>query len=119
MAVNNKKVYRIYREENRMLRRRRRKKLIVQRNPVTVAEKPNDIWAMDFVFDTTETGGNLKHFVVLDEFSRYLIAAEVSGSISSTRVIGILENAIMRYGKPGCLKTDNGPELVSRAMMMW
>jgi len=43
MAVDHKKVYRIYREENLMLRRRRRKKLIDQRNPVAVAEKPNDI----------------------------------------------------------------------------
>ena len=43
-----------------MLRSRRRKKLIVQRNPAGVATRPNQIWGLDFVFDTTEFGRSVE-----------------------------------------------------------
>ena len=66
LEANHKKVYRIYREEGLAIRKRRRKKLLVQRNPAVIAEYPNQVWCMDFIFDTTEVGRHLKLFIVLD-----------------------------------------------------
>ena len=102
-----------------MLRSRRRKKLIVQRNPAGVATRPNQIWGLDFVFDTTESGRSLKCLVVLDEYTRYLVAARIAGSCSSADVIRTLEQSMIMHGEPECLKSDNGPEFTSRAMIAW
>lgn len=117
--LNHKKIYRIYREEGLTIRQRRRKKLLVQRTPLADSERPNQIWGLDFIFDSTEIGRNLKTLVVIDEFSRYLIAADMASSIDSSRVTRMLEYAIAMYGRPECLRSDNGPEFTSRTMMLW
>lgn len=82
------------------------------------AERPNQIWAMDFIFDTTEIGRSLKTLAIVDEFTRYLIAAVMEPSMKSSQVTRILENAMLMYGKPDCLRSDNGPEFTSRFMML-
>ncbi len=102
-----------------MLRSRRRKKLIVQRNRASAAMRPNQIWGLDFVFDTTESGRSLKCLVVLDEYTRYLITARIARSCSSADVIRALEQSTIMHGEPECLKSDNGPEFTSRAMIAW
>jgi hypothetical protein len=61
----------------------------------------------------------LKILIVVDEYTRFLIAADVSSSIDSTRVFRTLEYAILMYGKPECLRSDNGPEFMSRATTLW
>ena len=119
IEANHKKVYRIYREERLMLRSRRRKKLIVQRNRASAAMRPNQIWGLDFVFDTTESGRSLKCLVVLDEYTRYLITARIARTCTSADVIRTLEQSMSMHGEPECLRSDNGPEFTSWAMIAW
>lgn len=51
-VVNHKQVYRIYREENLMVRRRGRRRLkCMPRTPLKAAKRLNERWSMDFVSD--------------------------------------------------------------------
>jgi len=55
VAVNVKRVHRLYREERlQVQRRRRRRGVAVERRPLVVPEHPNQVWSMDFVSDALE-----------------------------------------------------------------
>jgi putative transposase len=55
--MNLKKVYRLYREEGLTVRRRRaRKRALGTRAPMKAAERPNDIWVLDFMSDVLDSG---------------------------------------------------------------
>lgn len=46
-------------------------------------------------------------------------AYDVSGSIRSGRVIDVLARRIRERGEPAVLRSDNGPEFVSKALLHW
>ena len=51
-AINVKRVRRLYRLENLMVRRRRRKKVpLGERQPLVRPSRRNEVWSVDFVFD--------------------------------------------------------------------
>jgi putative transposase len=56
---------------------------------------------------------------VIDEFTRECLAIEVAGSIRSGRVIETLSKLISIRRAPTHLRSDNGPEFVSRAVLRW
>lgn len=53
------------------------------------AERINQVWSYDFVFDQTGSGGRFKWLPVLDEFSRECLTLEVERSMTSGDVIEI------------------------------
>ena len=77
------------------------------------------IWAYDFVFDACANGQQLKCLTVVDEYTRESLAIDVAGSIRSGRVIEVLSQLISKHGAPKILRSDNGPEFVSRALLRW
>jgi putative transposase len=77
------------------------------------------VWAYDFVFDACANGQQLKCLTVVDEFTRECLAIDVAGSIRSGRVIEVLSRLVSVHGSPQYLRSDNGPEFVSRAMLRW
>lgn len=79
----------------------------------------NQVWAYDFVFDTTATGQQLKCLTVVDEYTRESLAIDVAGSIRSSRVIEVLSQLMSMRGVPKVLRSDNGPEFVSNALLRW
>jgi putative transposase len=78
---------------------------------------PNQVWAYDFVFDACANTQQLKCLTVIDEFTRECLAIDVAGSIRSSRVIEVLAKLISVHGAPRYLRSDNGPEFVSRALL--
>ena len=80
---------------------------------------PNQVWAYDFIFDACANGQKLKCLTVIDEFTRECLAIDVAGSIRSTRVIEVLSRLISERGAPVFLRSDNGPEFVSHAILGW
>jgi putative transposase len=74
----------------------------------------NFVWAYDFVFDATAQGQQIKCLTVVDEFTHECLAIDVAGSIRSKRVIEVLSRLISTHGAPLFLRSDNGPEFVSR-----
>jgi putative transposase len=47
------------------------------------------------------------------------LAIDVAGSIRSARVIEVLSKLISVHGAPKYLRSDNGPEFISRAILRW
>jgi len=84
--------------------------------PATAA---GQVWAYDFVFDACANGQQLKCLTVIDEFTRECLAIDVAGSIRSGRVIEVLSRLVSVHGNPRQLRSDNGPEFVSRAILKW
>ena len=71
----------------------------------------------DFVFDACANGQQLKCLTVIDECTRECLAIDVAGSIRSARVIEVLSKLVSVHGAPKYLRSDNGPEFVSRAVL--
>jgi transposase InsO family protein len=51
--------------------------------------------------------------------TRECLAIDVAGSIRSGRVIEVLSQLVSVHGAPRYLRSDNGPEFVSRAILKW
>ena len=79
----------------------------------------NQVWAYDFVFDRCANGQQLKCLTITDEWTREGLAIEVDGCIRSTRVIEVLGRLVSERGAPLYLRSDNGPEFVSQALLAW
>ena len=118
--MNLKKVYRLYREEGLMVRKRHgRKRATGTRMPLRRAMRPNDIWVLDFVSDTLESGRKFRAFNVEDQLTRRGLGVEVDTSLPGTRVARVLDRLVAQWGKPSMIVSDNGTELTCNAMLKW
>lgn len=99
--------------------RRPRKRVAGSRSRPLPPFAPNSVWAYDFVFDACANGQQLKCLTIVDEFTRECLAIDVAGSIRSRRVIEVLARLISQRGAPAFLRSDNGPEFVSKAILEW
>jgi putative transposase len=100
-------------------RRRSRRRVATSRPRPIPATGANFLWAYDFVFDACANGQSLKCLTIIDEFTRECLAIDVAGSIRSRRVIEVLARLISERGTPRYLRSDNGPEFVSKAILEW
>lgn len=100
-------------------RKRARRRVSVRRPRPTPATAARHVWAYDFVFDGCANGQQLKCLTVIDEYTRECLAIDVAGSIRSGRVIEVLSQLISLRGTPRYLRSGNGPEFVSRAILKW
>jgi putative transposase len=80
---------------------------------------PNQVWPYNFVFDRCANGQQRKCLTVTDEFTKEGLAIDVDGRIRSPRVIDVLSRPVSERGASGFLRSDNGPEFVSRALPSW
>ena len=99
--------------------RRRRRRVASSRPRPIPPSSANHVWAYDFVFDACANGQSLKCLTIIDEFTRESLAIDVAGSIRSGRVIEVLGRLISEHGAPRYLRSDNGPEFVSKAILEW
>lgn len=100
-------------------RKRPRRRVATSRPRPLPATGANQVWAYDFVFDACANGQQLKCLTVIDEWTRECLAIDVQGSIRSKRVIEVLARLVSLHGAPQALRSDNGPEFVSRAILKW
>ncbi len=71
------------------------------------------------MFDACANGQQLKCLTVIDEYTRECLAIDVAGSIRSSRVIEVLAKLVSVHGAPKVLRSDHGPEFVSKAVLKW
>jgi putative transposase len=118
VRMNLKKVYRLYKEERLMVRRRGgRKRALGTRAPMTMPQGANQRWSLDFVSDALNDGRRFRVLAVVDDFTRECLATVADTSLSGHRVVRELGEIIARRGKPCMIVSDNGTELVSRAIL--
>jgi len=121
LAVNRKRVYRLYCEEGLRIRRRHRRKQVAAaaREKLEAPTRANERWSMDFMSDEFEDGSALRLLNLVDDLTRESPAMEVDRSLPATRVIECLERAGEEYGFPETIVVDNGPEVSSKALHAW
>jgi putative transposase len=114
------RTHRLWRKAGLQLPRRRPRRRIATSRPRPLpAASANFVWAYDFVFDACANGQQIKCLTIVDEFTRECLAVDVAGSIRSRRVIEILAGLVSLHGAPRYLRSDNGPEFISRAILEW
>jgi putative transposase len=114
------RAHRLWRlHELQVPRKRPRRRVATGRLRPLPATGAGQMWAYDFVFDACANGQQLKCLTVIDEFTRECLAIDVAGSIRSGRVIETLAKLVSVHGVPQYLRSDNGPEFVSRAILKW
>ncbi len=120
VAVNHKKLFRLYREERLTVRRRGgRKRAIGTRAPMALPQSPNQRWSVDFLHDVLTDGRRFRIFAAVDDFTRECLGLTVDTSISGTRVARELGKIAELRGRPCMIVSDNGTELTSNAVLAW
>jgi len=74
-------------------------------------EKPNDLWQVDIA--GVQTVGHLKQLyliALIDDCSRFVVAAEYFRTQKGSHVIKIIRDAIISYGRPNQVLSDNGTQ---------
>ena len=114
------RAYRIWSQAGLQVPRKRPRRRVAGSRPRPVpATEKNHVWAYDFVYDACANGQQLKCLTVVDEHTRESLAIDVAGSIRSGRVIEVLSKLVSEHGAPRHLRSDNGPEFVSKAVLKW
>jgi putative transposase len=99
--------------------KRPRKRVATGRPRPNVPAGANQVWSCDFVFDWCANGQKLKCLTVTNAWTKEGLAIEVDGRIPSAGVIAVLSRLVSQRGAPLHLRSDNGPEFVSRALLKW
>jgi putative transposase len=117
---NHKRVYRIYRELELNLRIKPRRRIKRDKpDALMVPTMPNQMWSIDFMSDSLDSGKKFRTFNVIDDFNREALGIEVDFSLPAERVTRSLEYIIEWRGKPDNIRCDNGPEYISEAFIKW
>jgi transposase InsO family protein len=121
--------WRVGREQVRLPRRREGlrvpQKPAKRRRPGTStveierAEHANHVWSYDFVADQTADGKTLRFLTVIDEFTREALWIECARRLNSVDVVRVLQQLVELRGRPGAVKSDNGPEFVAKKVQDW
>ena len=120
MLVNHKRVDRLYAEAGLQVRRRKRKKIpVTDRHPLERPLAANQVWSMDFVFDRTAEGRVIKNLTVIDDATHEAVAIVPQRAIGGMQLTSILNQLALTRGLPKAIRTDNGKEFCSRAMLTW
>ncbi len=121
IAINHKRTERLYDELNLSLRKKKTQKRFKSEVRIEphLPTKKNEIWAMDFVHDSLASGRKIRGLTIADLFTRESPALEIDYSLSSFRVISILERLRANGELPEIIKVDNGPEFISLALDKW
>ena len=118
--VNHKRVDRLYAEAGLQVRRRKRKKIpIADRHPLERPLAANQVWSMDFVFDRTAEGRSIKSLTIVDDATHEAVAIVPERAMGGQQLTRILDQLAKIRGLPKAIRTDNGKEFCSRAMLTW
>ena len=74
---------------------------------------------MDVVFDRTADARVLKCLTIVDDATHEAVAIEVERAISGMTVARVLDRLALSRGLPKIIRSDNGKEFCSKAMVAW
>lgn len=93
-------------------RRARRSLDVVERAPDVVAERPNDVWTVDFKgWWRCHDGSRCEPLTVRDAFSRLVLVVTLT-STTVAAVMAIFTTLFRKYGLPSAIQCDNGVPFV-------
>ena len=122
-SVNHKRVERIWRREGLKVPSKQPKRARLWLNDGSCIrlrpERPNHVWAYDFVLVRTQDGRAVRLLTVIDEYTRECLAIRADRHIRSSDVIETLTELMVVRGVPDHIRSDNGPEFTARAIRDW
>lgn len=108
IAMNLKKLRRLYREEKLQVRKRGgRKRALGTRRPMLVPERANERWSLDFLSDAFTDGRRFRILAVVDDHTRECLTLVADTSLSGRRVVRELDAIIACRGRPNTIVSDN------------
>lgn len=120
ISINHKRTERLYKELGLSLKKKKRKKYKSElRIEPDIPASRNEVWAMDFVHDALASGKKIRALTIVDTCTKESPAIEIDHSLSSFKVITVLERLKENGEMPKFIKVDNGPEFISLALDKW
>ena len=91
--MNRKRVQRLWRAEGLKVLSKTHKRIRLRKgeNACDRRRPEHHVWALDFIMDTTLSGGRLKFLSILDEYSRACLSIKVERRLTSSDVMSELE----------------------------
>ena len=109
-AVNAKRVYRLYREEQLQVRSQASETSRAYPRCAAGATRPNQRWSMDFVSDRFADGRWFRVLTVVDQYTRECLCAYADRSQTGEKVVEQMKRLVALRGAPESITTDNGSE---------
>jgi len=119
--MNIKRVRRLYNLEGLQMRLKppRRRVMAKLRSDRSNATGPNQVWAMDWMFDETFDGKRLWVLTVIDTWSRVCPVMRVCRSATAMEVISALDEGCRLHGYPKAIRVDQGSQFTSKELDLW
>lgn len=118
-AINHKRTERLYNAMDLTMRCKPRRRLQRPGETLQPATAPNVCWSLDFMSDALTSRQALRWLNVVDDFSRQALCVRAAFSFPASAVVRVLEELIDEYGKPGRIRSDNGPEFIAASLQEW
>jgi putative transposase len=71
---------------------------------------------MDFIIDSMVNGRKFRTFNLIDDCTVEVLAIEFDKSLSSKRLMRILERVILESSKPSIIRIDKAPDFTSKEL---
>ncbi len=101
IEVNHKRIFRLYQAAGLAVKRRRKRcSVAVEREPLALPSRPNEVWSMDFISDALANGRRIKVLTIVDDFTKESVDLVAEHGISGQYVVRVLERAAQFRGLP-------------------
>lgn len=75
-------------------------------------DRPNQVWSIDITYCRMKHGF-MYLVAIIDWYSRYIVGYSLSNTLEKGFVLEAINKAILRYGKPEILNSDQGSQFTS------
>lgn len=116
--MEQKRVLRVYRNINLKLRVKRKRRIPCRiKEKLIVPGAVNETWSIDFMSDALSNGRRFRVLNVIDDYNRESLVNKAFYSIPGIRLVQRLKELITYRPKPKRIRSDNGPEFLSKVFV--
>lgn len=81
------------------------------------AQRPDQMWALDFQVDVTVDGRQVRFLSIIDEYTREALVPRPAWSFTADATVAVLDGLVACLGhRPEHIRVDNGQEPVDHQL---